>query len=55
MDIDAEALAMTIAELHDSTLLRSMRDNARQRWTEKCNAEKNYTDFCYLLTKLLKG
>lgn len=55
VDIDAEALAMAILELYDDTLLHTMRENARQRWAERCNAEKNYTDFCSFLTKLLKS
>ena len=52
VDIDAGAVAMAMTAIHDGAKLHALRENARQRWAERCNAEKNYTDFCRFLTEV---
>lgn len=32
----------------------TMRNNARQRWAEKCDARRNYSTFCEFLTKVTR-
>lgn len=50
-DIDIVQLGNVIADLIERSD-DSMRDNARKRWSDKCDAQRNYSDFCAFLAKL---
>ncbi|MDR1652793.1 MAG: glycosyltransferase [Prevotellaceae bacterium] len=49
-DVSASEIAAEITLFANSDL-SELRKNARARWDERCNAEKNYTDFVELITK----
>lgn len=49
VDVNAQQLAEYITEFYDNPNKQTMRDNARIRWSEKCDAEWNYTGFCEFL------
>lgn len=51
-DIDVQHLAELIKQFHDCGEKKVMRDNARRRWAELCDAERNYTRFCDQLADL---
>lgn len=49
VDVSAQQLAECITKFYDNPNKQTMRDNARMRWSERCDAEWNYTGFCELL------
>lgn len=52
LEDSVQHLSELIKQFHDNCDKRSKRDNARHRWEELCDAERNYTSFCSQLAEL---
>ena len=52
VDITVQQLTKIITEFYYNPDKEIYRGNARQRWVEMCDAERNYKDFCELLIRL---
>ena len=52
VDISVQQLRENIIEFYNNPNCSLMRSNARNRWTERCDAQQKYTVFCEFLSKL---
>lgn len=51
VDVSLQQLVECITEFYDNPDKQSMRENARMRWSERCDAERNYNEFCKFLLR----
>ena len=54
VNVSVQQLKDKINMFHDAPESQTMRFNARNRWVEKCDAERNYTCFCEFISGLAK-
>jgi glycosyltransferase involved in cell wall biosynthesis len=50
-DVSPACIATAVKRFSASTESSVLRANARQRWAERCNAEKNYADFAEMMRR----